>query len=650
MKLNHLILVICTGILVGFSACKKDPFTEADAIAAQKELITMKYGYELQLKNIEAAIQKAHDDAAIAMTNLNIKGASDLSKQQLAEDIARNLAYLAAQRDDYTKQRILQDSIDRVFAARNAAEAAAAAYYNMGFDLNGNWTALDVTTEKVVPGTTIKIMKWDASGYYSATANSEGVVVIKQWHVMPTSFVRVSGPAATSKAVYADYTAVAGMFTCCNYFSEEIFYMGGLPMYGYDPSTTAKLSGTIYAASDLTNASSDKAGSGILVQAKNSFGLGGPFKNDTLLTLNFQTATVGGKYSLALPTQIADLQEEDWAVEVAADKGNTIDVYQRAYTLSAGTNPYQTLPTRKDSGLVTLKAGHQSWAAGSAYFMSLPTAIAKSDSKKKYTMTLTDPLGIVLDELGAVGDTRTAGGLSTVGKAGVNSDFDYDVDDFVLNNGWMQTSPSSDSSYYYNLPKGGLTKDSSIADKNNRNPDSTQYASANGKYFSLNEWLALSLAQRTAIIANRVANGVTTYTPSTSDTQLYGPDTLAVEFVDLTGYFMEDAPEFSAIVYNSTEGRHGGIKSKGALQEILLLEDANAGLFDLAAVLDGETIIEDLFTNTDSNYEDAEENAKLNVYFNSATTRDFYFGKRKSGFAISVVEDPYDPSENCKRP
>jgi hypothetical protein len=80
------------------------------------------------------------------------------------------------------------------------------------------------------------------------------------------------------------------------------------------------------------------------------------------------------------------------------------------------------------------------------------------------------------------------------------------------------------------------------------------------------------------------------------------------------------------------------------------LEDANAGLFDLAAVLDGETIIEDLFTNTDSNYEDAEENAKINVYFTSATTRDFYFGKRKSGFAISAVEDPYAPSLINKRP
>ena len=77
------------------------------------------------------------------------------------------------------------------------------------------------------------------------------------------------------------------------------------------------------------------------------------------------------------------------------------------------------------------------------------------------------------------------------------------------------------------------------------------------------------------------------------------------------------------------------------------MEDANAGLFDLAAVLDGDTIIEDLFTNTDSNYEDSEEYAKLDVYFDSATTRDFYFGKRKSGFAISAVEDPYAPA---KRP
>ena len=112
MKLNHLILVICTGILVGFSACKKDPFTEADAIAAQKELITMKYGYELQLKNIEAAIQKAHDDAQIAITNLNIKGASDLEKQKAQQELASYIARLEADRQDWLRFQVLQDSFN----------------------------------------------------------------------------------------------------------------------------------------------------------------------------------------------------------------------------------------------------------------------------------------------------------------------------------------------------------------------------------------------------------------------------------------------------------------------------------------------------------------------------------------------------------
>ena len=124
MKLNHLILVICTGILVGFSACKKDPFTEAEAIAAQKELITLKYGYELQLKNIEAAIQAAKDAAAIQMTNLEIKGASDLQKQKAADEIAYLLAKLNAERQDYVARQVAIDSLTRIFIARNQAATA----------------------------------------------------------------------------------------------------------------------------------------------------------------------------------------------------------------------------------------------------------------------------------------------------------------------------------------------------------------------------------------------------------------------------------------------------------------------------------------------------------------------------------------------
>jgi hypothetical protein len=636
MKLNHLILVICTGILVGFSACKKDPFTEADAIAAQKELITMKYGYELQLKNIEAAIQKAHDDAQIAITNLNIKGTSDLEKQKAQQEIASYIARLEADRKDYIRQRFLQDSIDRAFAARNAAELAAAAYYNMGFDLNGNYIAIDARTEKTVANAKLKILKWDASGYYEATSNAEGIFVVKQWHIMPNSFFRVEGPANTANAVYANYTILASFF---DEFMDEFGEIGAIPLISYDPTNTATLKGTIYAAKDLTNDAADKAGSGIFVKAVNYWGGNIPSIRDTAVIITISGVTNAGAYSLKVPRDLSSEFDQQWDIDVASDMDGTIEVYQRAYTLGEGANPYQVLPTIEDSGLVTLSAGDQDWTAGSAYFMTLPD----EDSDKGYSMTLTDPLYILpyaLSSLAGQNGVRSPDGLVTFDSS--LTSFAFNVDGFVLNNGWMQTSPSEDDSYYYELPENGFNSDSSYKDPSNLNPDSTLYdpLGVSNKFFSLDEWLALSLAERTAIIAGRVANGNTTYTPTTDDTPLYGNDTLAVGIVDLSG-FMEDAPELVAIVGNADNE-----SNEGKLGYIVLLEDASGGLFNIDAVLDDEELNTKLFTNYDANYKGAETESSITLYVDGNTTMNFYFGVYEDGFEIRGQEaNPYDPAD-----
>ena len=636
MKLNHLILVICTGILVGFSACKKDPFTEADAIAAQKELITMKYGYELQLKNIEAAIQKAHDDAQIAITNLNIKGASDLEKQKAQQELASYIARLEADRQDWLRYQVLQDSFNRAIAARNAAEAAAAAYYNMGSDLNGNFIAVDIRTMKTVANAKLKVLKWDASGYYEATSNAEGIFVVKQWHIMPNSLLRVEGPANTPNAVYANYTLIASFL---DELMDELDILGSIPLISYDPTKTSTLKGTIYAAKDLTNDAADKAGSGIFVKAVNYWGGLIPSIRDTAVIITISGVTNAGAYSLKVPTDLSNIFDQDWDLDVASDMGGTIEVYQRAYTLGEGANPYQVLPTIEDSGLVTLSAGVQDWTAGSAYFMTLPD----EDSDKGYSMTLTDPLYILsyaLSSLAGQDGVRSPDGLVTFDSS--LTSFAFDVDGFVLNNGWMQTSPSEDDSYYYELPENGFNSDSSYKDPSNLNPDSTLYdpLSVSNGFFSLDEWLALSLAERTAIIAGRVANGNTTYTPTTDDTPLYGNDTLDVGIVDLSG-FMEDAPELVAIV-----GNDDNESDEGKLISIELLEDASGGLFNIDAVLDDEDINANLFTNYEENYKDAEEESSIEFDVSGNRTRNFYFGVYEDGFEIRGQEaNPYDPAD-----
>jgi len=648
MKLNHLILVICTGILVGFSACKKDPFTEEDAIAAQKELITMKYGYELQLKNIEAAIQKAHDEAAIAITKLEIQGASDLSKQNAAQEIARNLAALEAERQDWLRMKILKDSMDRVFAARNAAETAAAAFKNAATVYNGVITVKDQNS-KFVAGAVVKVMNFDGSAFFTGTSDANGQINVKDFRTWPSMIARVTVPASAT-AIYAGATVVMSSLMN-NYDQKDLF------VYSYNPASTVTIKGTVYAALDLTNASSNEgagAGVGIKISTKLKAYGPNPLASDTSVVLNIPGTVTGsnGSYTLVVPKHTSAL--DSFKVSLASEG---LNFAQRAYTLGAGSNEYQRIPTVEDSGRVVLANGSDGydgdggWPAGVAYFLSLPDAIQNKDSKKKYTMTLTDPLFILFQGLGGgnLGE-RTSDGAFNLSTTSMEEGFRFDADGFVLNNGWMRTAASEDTSYYYSLPQVALLKDSTWKDTGNLNPDSSTYdplgLGYSSKYFTLNEWLALSLAQRTVIMAVRTANGVATFTPTTKDTKVYGPDTLAVTVEDLTGFFVEEAPELYAIAY--AEGAKGqfdgdGTSSKGKLQIVELLDADNGGLFNIDAIIEDEENAIYLFTNSAFTPSNVQTSWTLAPTANT-TKKNFYYGTWDSGFEVSVPsEGAYDP-------
>ena len=626
MKLNHLILVICTGILVGFSACKKDPFTEADAIAAQKELITMKYGYELQLKNIEAAIQKAKDDAAILMKNLEIKGASDLQKQKAADEIAYLLAKLNAERQDYIARQVAIDSLTRIFVARNNKEKAdslaLAAYLASAEVYNGTVRFMSNTTGRALAGVKVKIFKFDASGYFTATSNAEGYIYIKGERFVPGQDMTVVGPNSSSEIFPIAYYNVGCWLPES---SSQTIYLNS-----YSLDELESITGEVYAALDLTNNANDGAGAGILVSAKTTVGDEGDLPTDTTsVTLEFATSTLSdGTFEVS----VADGSAID-GYTVTIPK--TLNAYQTAYTMGEGDNEYQTLPTKSDSLSVTLQTGVTGWDNSVlGYFMTLPN----SDNPKGYSATLTDPLGILPYSLNLVAEEsavyRTPDGESTPDSS--ISSFRFDVDGFRLNNGWLNLAPSKDVNIYYNLPIDEITPDSSYED-----PKSTNDLNIGGVGLTISayEWIySLDVNQRTAIRVQRVSNASAAddavITPTVAQDTTYTMDTLDVSLVDLTGFLVEDAPELSAIVFSVDGGNNfDNTVGIGHLQIIELLEDASGGLFNIDAALDGDAGF------TVVNYEETPDD-EIGSYTTGADVGDnliFFYGKRKSGDKIKGI-------------
>lgn len=559
MKLNQLILVICTGILVGFSACKKDPFTEADAIAAQKELITMKYGYELQLKNIEAAIQKAHDDAAIAMKNLEIKGASDLEKQKAAQQIAYLLAQLQAERDDYAWRQKFDDSVDVALAKRTAdaaaAAAIAAAYNALATTYNATLRMLE--NGVAVSGATVKILRFDNT-YFTATSDANGYIFVKNEKFISTAPATIT-VTNTSKAIYPIiYTTPAGLFGSPN---------GSYPLLSYNPTTLDSIKGALYVPSSLTSGSSTVAGAGYLITASTSVGSNGTLPGDTTTTkLSFVTSTLAtGDYLLPVPKTGGSIS----SYTVSAPKSITTSV--TGYTLS-GSNPYQALPSIATTSLVvspgtTLSTSFDN-IFNASYFLSLPN----SDHPGGYSVTLTDPLLAIPQLLSqiSVGGGNTPTGVSAAGTT-LDTSFKWSLNPnvFLLNNGHLDLNMSADTNVYYDLPSI-TTFDSTAYLAYMALPigvagDQDSTTKTGVKYLYLQD------------LVNDVPNA--TWTPTIATSTTYGNDTLAVSFIDLTGAIELEDVEFVAIVTPVTN-----TNPQGKVTAIQLIRGESYGKFSISAV------------------------------------------------------------------
>lgn len=248
MLRKKLLQVVTIFLLVAITAtsCKKDLFNEKDAIAAQSDLLNLKYSkdadilklkfsndlllknIDVQIKNIDLQIQRVADSAQFAMlrlgTTLKFSADSSLEKIRQANNLAQilqayqNQRMLVLQADSLARgtavfnqelykasqvfyenlskaRRLFDDSV--TLATNNKAAAAAAIAeskrilrsmtkdYSISVIDNYNFT---------VPGAKISVYPYGSTTLLTVTADANGVARFNGIILDPSAYFSVSAP------------------------------------------------------------------------------------------------------------------------------------------------------------------------------------------------------------------------------------------------------------------------------------------------------------------------------------------------------------------------------------------------------------------------------------------------------------------------
>jgi len=243
-KLLHVVTIFFL-VAITATSCKKDLFNEKDAIAAQTELLNLKYSkdadliklkfsndlilknIDVQIKNIDLQIQRVSDSAQLAMLRLGtslkfsadsamerIKQANQLAQilqsyqnQRLlalqADSLARNMANFNTNLSKanqlwydsiYRAQRFYNDSVTlaqtNAAAAKAAIEASKAILRAMTKDYSV--TVVD-NFNTVVVGATVSVFPYGSTTLRTATTDTRGVARFTGIIVDPAAQFAISG-------------------------------------------------------------------------------------------------------------------------------------------------------------------------------------------------------------------------------------------------------------------------------------------------------------------------------------------------------------------------------------------------------------------------------------------------------------------------
>lgn len=354
MKKHFLAIITLSCIVFSISSCKKDPFSEKDAIAAQQQLLQLKYSYELQISGINLQIQRVSDSAKIAIQLLINKGMTDLELLQAKNKLAQSLQDLQNQMALYK----YQDSLSR------ASSVFKDSLTQFGPTMRKNYNIIvnDFVTNTPIAGATVRVLPYNSPTIVSATTDANGVAQFVGIVVDPNAlfYVTRTGFATTMvKRSNIDANANVSLWNTGN--------------------TNDVVSGRMVADLDLTNVNDVEGLAGQLVTFTNT-----DVYNGQQQTIQFSTVTdANGNYSIGLP----DIKTSSFWNVVTPDR---IKASQKVYlNYFADENPLTVLP-RIDSVGVTFQKSTP--ATGSQIRYGLTSAI-NSSVRAYYLRLPKDSLG-----------------------------------------------------------------------------------------------------------------------------------------------------------------------------------------------------------------------------------------------------------------
>jgi hypothetical protein len=427
----NFMLFVLLGAVLFVTSCKKDPFSEKDALQAQKELLAQKFGYDLAIANVSLQIQRAGDSARIAIQNLVNSGATALERERLASALALKLA-------DYNhllNELRSKDSLNRIQAYVES----------IGGVRSYQIRVVDFSTKAPINGATVKVLPWGASAFASVKTNSDGIAIMNNVIIDPQAifYANDENTGVTSATTMVRREALSGLVAGTGNPTIEV--------YRFSTATgTNTISGSLLHTADLTTGAGGNAGAGRTVTAtyilSTTGGTTGPNGAVTGQEIRWErTGVTGttGAYSIAVPKL-----NSTWTVSIPST--TSYSAVQKMYVnYFDGENPLTSVP-RIDSGTFTFSlAGSSAFPHVSGYYFRL-----KADSLSGSPVILTDralrpalPAYVggptVQAEVSSNFMTNLIGALSLDVRAAdgksvdtLRSHFAYNVSNMIINNGW----------------------------------------------------------------------------------------------------------------------------------------------------------------------------------------------------------------------
>lgn len=346
----NFMLFVLLGAVLFVTSCKKDPFSEKDALQAQKELLAQKFGYDLAIANVSLQIQRAGDSARIAIQNLANSGATALEKERLASQLALKLAdfnYLLAELRAKDSLSRIQDYVTNIGGVRS---------YQI--------RVIDYTTKAPINGATVKVLPWGASTFASVKTNSDGLAIMNNVIIDPQAifYALDENTGVTSATTMVRRQDLSGVTVGTGNPTMEVFRFG--------TGLTTTVSGTLRARADLTTGAAFNFGAGRSITATTDLTLQNGSIAAPAVRWSFTTlTTASGGYSFTFPRGAYT-----WSIAPAV---TSVSAMQKMYVnyVDGVENPFTTLP-RLDSMTVTFSTSATSASSASplvhGYYLKLP--------------------------------------------------------------------------------------------------------------------------------------------------------------------------------------------------------------------------------------------------------------------------------------